>query len=116
MHSTRPITAGYGDRETFPAHVRADAPPRLTASTSNPGMYNGKPRISIDGSPQGTEVRTAVYTDRRLNEAQVTLMLGGSWSVSIYSNPEQLREFAALLNETADRLQDCATNGIGASQ
>ncbi len=134
-------------------HSGADAPPRLTASKNKPHMYNGNPRIAIDGSTRGTEVSTAVYAERGRTEAQVTLMLGGTWSVSIYSNPEQLREFAALLNDTADlvevvshrdrddeyddlggfpdddpddgpyilpdsaeRLQDCTTNGIGAPQ
>jgi len=66
------------------------------------GNWRGQPRDAVDGSPLPAEICVAVYTagHARPANAQVNLRTG-AWGGAIYSTPDQLREFAALLVEAA---------------
>ena len=128
-----------------PEHALPDAgePPRMFLDVD--GNWRGRPRLPIDRAYEPCSLSVTVYTKEELrpDRAQTNISLG-AWSLALYSRPEQLREFAALLNEAADlidmlgrldhdadndfddgphivpdsaeRLQDCMTNGIGAPQ
>lgn len=120
-----------------------DEPPRMQLDSA--GNWRGRPRMPIDRAYEPCSLSVTVYTkeEPQPDRAQTNISLG-SWSLALYSRPEQLREFAALLNEAADlidmlgrmdheadngfddgphiepdsagRIEDCTTNSIGAAQ